>query len=815
MKHRHILSSLCLVVVVMFLMSISVHPAMAAEAINKDLGTCATCNSAMDDLSSIPGLENTKVPTVHVREIATDTTGAASTGQGYGAAATARDTQTRHVSSAMTFDVQDPRSMKMSGMSAGSPEIADPTLAGFIANMSSAGYDFNGESSHRYESTMQSDDFLTLNSSQKQALEAGGFAFTAGDTVLSHRDATYYTFTNRTTQTKRYLMEVQRLDTGGNPAGETEYAISPEFNADGSAVRSGYGAQANNNTCFWQWLVVVILGVGLIITLVALIIVTGGGAAAAWALAGAAMSGSVIAGMVGRGLLGMGWLIEPAFEADPHAFLFSASAVTWLSIIGLVFLVLFLYALYKLLVCKGVIPEDAWKNHDWDHQAGDFGPADNGNSKVLVVHDRVMLTLFSDTNADKDAHWTLAPLPAGLSEAKKNSVDLKDGKSQSWLFEATGAGSKGITLEYTTTKPVPPTVKFTRFTLTFDVKEMPWAITTVDGAAGTKDVGKYSSLAFDKAGIPHISYYDAKNGEIRYASWTGNAWTTEKVAHTDGTFSTSLAFDPAGSPAISYGDGLLYGNLMYATWNGSAWSVEKADTGGSLGNVGHYSSLVIDPAGIPHITYNDGRINADLKYATREAAGWKNATIDTEGNTGYGPSLRLDASGQAYVAYTEGESYGTLKFAKADPSGNWKTTTVEEGSIRTGIKTGYHPSVALDSAGNPHISYYNQSAHGLRYASWNGTAWNRETVHASGVVGDGSSLAIDSHDQPFISYYDESNKELRFATRYPGTNEWVIRTLDNNEVGEYTSIALDPSGNPAIAYYDARNHALKYAQWKA
>ncbi|MDP3563860.1 MAG: hypothetical protein Q8R70_05165, partial [Methanoregula sp.] len=110
-------------------------------------------------------------------------------------------------------------------------------------------------------------------------------------------------------------------------------------------------------------------------------------------------------------------------------------------------------------------------------------------------------------------------------------------------------------------------------------------------------------------------------------------------------------------------------------------------------------------------------------------------------------------------------------------------------------------------------SYYDESNKDLIYASWNGTAWNRETVHATGNIGKQSSLAINSLDQPFISYYDTSNKELRFATRNPGEQQWVSHTVDNNGVGEYSSLALDPSGHPNIAYYDAENHALKYAGW--
>jgi hypothetical protein len=856
MNFRHFLSGICLAVAVMFLMSVSIHPAMAAEAVNEQLG-CTTCGE-MTDLYSIPGLENVTAPIVSVREISPVKSGNVMTGLSAGKAPTAGGIRTWHSRSGGTFTVQDPRirhkvpvrhEVNNSLVTAGvQSEITDPALQGAIANMSSAGYDFDGISSHRYESTLQSDDLISLNASQKQALTDGGFVLTADDTVLSYRDANYYTFTNRITQNQRYLSEIQRLDASGNPTGEREYAISPEFRPDGTAVNASRGSKgeemvsasaSGERMCFWEWFSVVLAAVAflIVVALYIIAVIASDGGALVPALSAIIFTNTLIGTITSR-LYYMG-SIEMSeavvYVGDSPKFFFAASTLNTLTAVGLVILVLLLYAIYQLGVCKEWWPVTLWENYEWDHEGGDFGRSDNGKTKELWQHDRFQVSLMTDTSADPDARWVITSHSDGLAIRKNSDIpsnpppllslaaasiaapEVPKGNTKIIIAEATELGPQELTLEYRTKKPVPPAVKSTRYTLTLTVTQIPFVITTVDSTAKKAGVGEYNSLVIDKSGIPHISYYDAVEDRILYASYVNNVWTSEKVADTHGTYATSLSFDPAGNPAISFGDGKIYGNLMYAHKNGSAWSVETVDNGGTIGNVGQFSSLVIDPAGTPHITYNDGRIAADMMYAVKSGDTWKISTIAKKGNTGYDSSLVLDSAGLPHVAYRDRDYLSNLMYAHMNALGVWTVTKVDKGGSNgrsnTGA-TGWWPSIALDSAGNPHISYYDKGREYLMYSSWEGTAWKIEPVHTTGNVGKYSSLAIDSRDQPFISYYDAGRKELRFATRNLKGQQWKIHTVDNNGVGEYTSLALDATGHPNIAYYDAKNHALKYAAWK-
>ena len=74
-------------------------------------------------------------------------------------------------------------------------------------------------------------------------------------------------------------------------------------------------------------------------------------------------------------------------------------------------------------------------------------------------------------------------------------------------------------------------------------------------------------------------------------------------------------------------------------------------------------------------------------------------------------------------------------------------------------------SLALDSAGNPRISYCDGTNENLKYAAYDGAAWTITTVDSAGGVGYYTSLALDSAGNPHISYYDDTNGDLKYAKK--------------------------------------------------
>ncbi len=92
-----------------------------------------------------------------------------------------------------------------------------------------------------------------------------------------------------------------------------------------------------------------------------------------------------------------------------------------------------------------------------------------------------------------------------------------------------------------------------------------WDITTVDDATTAH---MCTELALDGSGSPHIVYYDDTNQDVKYAagSWNGSSWnwTIETVDSVGGTgYDIGLAVDSRGFAHISYYDA-TNGDLKYA-----------------------------------------------------------------------------------------------------------------------------------------------------------------------------------------------------------------------------------------------------------
>ncbi len=167
-----------------------------------------------------------------------------------------------------------------------------------------------------------------------------------------------------------------------------------------------------------------------------------------------------------------------------------------------------------------------------------------------------------------------------------------------------------------------------------------------------------ASLAIDSLSNPHLCYYDALNDVLKYAVKDGSSWTIETVDGNIGDVpsyvwgSASIALDSNDVPHISYLD-FTNTDLKYANRLSGNWATQIVD---DTAYIGQQTSIVVDSNDAIHIFYQhfiDGRVF--LKHTVGTAAGgWQFADTITDFNKNSNPvylSLACDDDDRSHVCY--------------------------------------------------------------------------------------------------------------------------------------------------------------------
>jgi hypothetical protein len=150
-------------------------------------------------------------------------------------------------------------------------------------------------------------------------------------------------------------------------------------------------------------------------------------------------------------------------------------------------------------------------------------------------------------------------------------------------------------------------------------------------------------------------------------------------------------------------------------------------------------------------------------------------------------------------------SLSPLKVSHAETS--WSEPATVDSTDNVGMEC----SLALDSTGSPHISYWIYPNMDLKYIDISDGEWSiPATLDKDGIVGMYSSLALDSADNPHISYYDDTNGDLKYIRMSDGLWSEPVTLDSTGNVGRFSSLALDSADNAHISYYDYTNGDLKY-----
>ena len=293
--------------------------------------------------------------------------------------------------------------------------------------------------------------------------------------------------------------------------------------------------------------------------------------------------------------------------------------------------------------------------------------------------------------------------------------------------------------------------------------------------AGAASRGTFNSIAIGSDGRPVISYYDATAQALRVARCSAadcsgaiTLTTVDDQANDVGRH-TAIAIGGDGFPIISYRDhtarALKVAKCINVACTGATTITTLDD---SANQVGEYTSIAVGPDGLAVISYYD-RTAARLKVAKCSNAACTAASVVnvpySGSDIGRFSSIAIDAAGFPVISYQDAFA-GSLEVSKCTTlnCSNATRATVDAPANIVGSYT----AITLLGDGSPVISYYDSTAQALKVArcsspSCAGSAVVTTIDDSANDVGQSSAIAIGADGLPVISYRDITAGSLKLA----------------------------------------------------
>lgn len=233
------------------------------------------------------------------------------------------------------------------------------------------------------------------------------------------------------------------------------------------------------------------------------------------------------------------------------------------------------------------------------------------------------------------------------------------------------------------------------------------------------------------------------------ATATGFTWQVDTVD--DNGAKPSLAVDADGVPHIAYMLEAQPGFVKYAILTADGWDISTVSTGYLYGPL----DIQVSNEGIPQISWHS-HDEEDAGYAVLVDGQWEVQFIDHPGHDGWDNNLAIDSQGRPHIVSIDPVQFGGqsgVEYATWDGD-SWSVEEVGSGPL----PYEFGSFIALDSRDRPHVVWFDNDSQDLKYAVKDDGAWQVSTVASEGDVGRYASLAIDSQGNPAISYYESTGQ---------------------------------------------------------
>jgi hypothetical protein len=367
-----------------------------------------------------------------------------------------------------------------------------------------------------------------------------------------------------------------------------------------------------------------------------------------------------------------------------------------------------------------------------------------------------------------------------------------------------------------------------------------WQCVSIDGSA---DVGQYND----------ITTYSVKTVPYQHGN-PGNPSLPELLIEEEHGVNYFISYYDADNGALKYATGLC-------TDESCSIAAHTIDSGNPKNNYtkGKYTSVKYDSGYVPHIAYYyEGYYTGDaLLYAHYVGDGtgncgegnvvgdWQCDLIQGGEGIGMYASLYIDAYDNPSIAYYDGGNGYPLvaryigSGGNCGPSNDWYCRSVHQ----LNKDTGRYVSMYLDSTNKAHLAYYNETDGGLEYAvdvtdggncGFNGISakfeWQCDYIDDMGtsLTQMGIDITEDKLGYPVIAYQDASDIQapavLRLARPHNALDPnivpncgpvdllhtWYCKLIDNAgaELNEARAVAvgINPAGLATIAYHELNSY---------